>query len=293
MMSEMEASVVTLKKRSQFGEISRRFMKNKGAVFGLAFLVLLVICAIIPGVISPYGLDDQMLSRRFQPPSADFLFGTDQFGRDIFSRVVHGARVSLALGLVSVTMSTVLGVILGSIAGYYGKVVDNIIMRFIDIMLSIPNILLAMSIVAALGTGFFNLMLGIAIGGVPGYARVIRASILSVNEMEYIEASHSIGANDWRIITRHIIPNCMAPIIVQATMSIAQAILFAAGLSFIGLGIMPPTPEWGSMLSAGRAYIRDYWWVVTFPGLAIMMTVFAINLLGDGLRDALDPRLKS
>jgi peptide/nickel transport system permease protein len=292
-MSDIEATVVTLKNRSQFGEVSRRFAKNKGALFGLAFIIVLIVCALIPGVLAPYGYDEQVLSRQFQAPSKAFIFGTDQFGRDIFSRVIYGARVSLALGLISVTMSTVLGIILGSVAGYYGKFADNLIMRFIDIMLSIPNILLAMSIVAALGTGFFNLLIGIAVGGIPAYARVIRASILSVNEQEYIEAAHSIGASDWRIITGHIIPNCMAPIIVQATMSIAQAILFAAGLSFIGLGIMPPTPEWGSMLSAGRAYIRDYWWVVTFPGLAIMMTVFAINLLGDGLRDALDPRLKS
>jgi peptide/nickel transport system permease protein len=292
-MPTTEVTSVTLKNRSQFREISRRFIKNKGALFGLVFIFILVICALLPGLIAPYGYDDQVLSRQFQAPSRAFIFGTDEFGRDIFSRVIYGARVSLALGLVSVTMSSVLGIILGSIAGYYGKVVDNIIMRFVDIMLSIPNILLAMSIVAALGTGFVNLLIGIAVGGIPGYARVIRASILSVNEQEYIEAAHSIGASDWQIITKHIIPNCMAPIIVQATMSIAQSILFAAGLSFIGLGIMPPTPEWGSMLSAGRAFIRDYWWVVTFPGLAIMMTVFAINLLGDGLRDALDPRLKS
>ncbi len=292
-MSDAETTGVTLKNKSRFGEIARRFVKNKGAVFGLAFIIVLVICALLPGVIAPYGYDEQVLSRQFQAPSKAFIFGTDQFGRDIFSRVIYGARVSLALGLISVTMSTVIGIILGSVAGYYGKVADNVIMRFVDIMLSIPNILLAMSIVAALGTGFFNLLIGIAVGGIPAYARVIRASILSVNEQEYIEAAHSVGASDWRIITGHIIPNCMAPIIVQATMSIAQAILFAAGLSFIGLGIMPPTPEWGSMLSAGRAYIRDYWWVVTYPGLAIMMTVFAINLLGDGLRDALDPRLKS
>jgi peptide/nickel transport system permease protein len=292
-MSEQDTSTVTLKRRSQFGDTARRFGRNKGAIFGLAFITLLVACALFPATIAPYGYDDQQLNRRFQPPSAAHLFGTDEFGRDIFSRVIYGARVSLALGLVSVTISSVLGVILGCVAGYYGKLADNVIMRIIDVMLSIPNILLAMSIVATLGTGFFNLMLAIGIGAIPGYARIIRASILSVNEQEFIEAAHSIGCSDWRIIMHHIVPNCMAPIIVQATMSIASAILFAAGLSFIGLGIMPPTPEWGSMLSAGRSYIRDYWFVVTFPGLAIMLTVFAINLLGDGLRDALDPRLKS
>ncbi|MFA5852587.1 MAG: ABC transporter permease [Spirochaetales bacterium] len=292
-MSGNEAIAVTMKKRGQFKDIRRRFAKNKGAILGLGFIVILVVCALIPSVIAPYGFDDQQLSRRFQSPSWNHLFGTDEYGRDIFSRVVYGCRISLTLGLVSVTISCVLGIILGCISGYYGKVVDNVIMRVIDIMLSIPNILLAVSIVAALGTSFFNLMLAIGIGAVPGYARVVRASILSVKEQEYIEAARSNGASDWRIITRHIIPNCMAPIIVQATMSIASAVLSAAGMSFIGLGIMPPTPEWGSMLASGRAYIRDYWYVVTFPGLAIMLTVFSINLLGDGLRDALDPRLKS
>jgi len=292
-MTHDEALAVKMKKRGQFKEIRRRFVKNKGALLGMGFIFIVVVCALIPSVIAPFGFDDQLLSRRFQSPNGIHIFGTDEFGRDIFSRVVYGCRISLTLGLVSVTISCFIGIILGCIAGYYGKVVDNILMRIIDIMLSIPNILLAVSIVAALGTSFFNLILAIGIGAIPGYARVVRASILSVKEQEYIEAARSNGASDWRIITRHIIPNCMAPIIVQATMSIAAAVLQAAGLSFIGLGIMPPTPEWGSMLASGRAYIRDYWYVVTFPGLAIMLTVFSINLLGDGLRDALDPRLKS
>lgn len=292
-MADNEVLSVKMKKRGQSKEIWRRFVKNKGAVLGLAFIVLLTILAIVPSLIAPYGFDEQMLSRRFKAPSLEYPFGTDEFGRDIFSRVIFGCRISLTLGLVSVTISCLIGIILGCISGYYGKVVDNIIMRFIDVMLSIPNILLAVSIVAAMGTSFFNLILAIGIGAVPGYARVVRASILSVKEQEYIEAARSNGASDWRIITRHIIPNCMAPIIVQATMSIAAAIIQGAGMSFIGLGIMPPTPEWGSMLASGRAFIRDYWWVVTFPGLAIMLTVFSINLLGDGLRDALDPRLKS
>ena len=292
-MPEASAVSVKMKKRGQFKEIRRRFMKNKGALIGLCFIVVLVVCALIPSVIAPFGFDDQDLTQRFRSPSLQHLFGTDEFGRDIFSRVVFGCRISLTLGFVSVTISCGLGIILGCLAGYSGKVIDNVLMRIIDIMLSIPNILLAVSIVAALGTSFFNLMLAIGIGAVPGYARIVRASILSVKEQEFIEAARSNGASDWRIITRHIIPNCMAPIIVQATISIAGAVLSAAGMSFIGLGIMPPTPEWGSMLSSGRSYIRDYWFVVTFPGLAIMLTVFSINLLGDGLRDALDPRLKT
>ena len=181
---------------------------------------------------------------------------------------------------------------MGCIAGFYGQLADNIIMRIVDVVLAIPNILLALSIAAALGPGLGNLIVAVGIGAIPGYARIVRASILSVKQMEYIEAARSIGASDFRLIVKHILPNCLAPIIVQATMSIAIAILSAASLSFLGLGITPPTPEWGSMLSAGRAYIRDFWPVVTFPGIMIMITVFAFNILGDGLRDALDPKLK-
>jgi peptide/nickel transport system permease protein len=292
-MTQDASLAVTFKKRGQFREILRRFAKNKAAVLGFAVILVMVICSLFPAVIAPYGYDDQQLSRRFVSPGKEYLFGTDEFGRDIFSRVVYGCRISLSIGLISVTISCLLGIILGCVAGYYGDLVDNILMRIVDIMLAIPNILLALSIVAALGTGFFNLMLAIGIGAVPGYARIVRASILSVKEQEFVEAARATGASDLRIIMQHILPNCMAPIIVQATMSIANAVLSAAALSFIGLGINPPTPEWGAMLSAGRSYIRDYWFVVTFPGLAIMITVFAFNLFGDGLRDALDPRLKS
>lgn len=283
---------VAIKKQSQIKEIFKRFKRNRMAVFGLVVIILLVLCALFPSVIAPYGYDDQNLSEQFIAPCLAHPFGTDNFGRDILSRVIYGCRISLLIGLISVSISCVLGVILGCIAGYYGNKVDNLVMRFIDIMLAIPQMLLAMSIVAALGIGTENLILAIAIGSVPGYARIVRGSILSVKGQEYIEAARSIGASDFRIITRHIVPNCLAPIIVQATMSIASAILSTASMSFIGLGIEPPTPEWGSMLSAGRAYLRDHWFVVTFPGVAIMLTVFAFNLFGDGLRDALDPKLK-
>ena len=283
---------VAIKKQSQIKEIFKRFKKNRMAVFGLVVIILLILCALFPSVIAPYGYDDQNLSEQFIAPCLAHPFGTDNFGRDILSRVIYGCRISLLIGLISVSISCVLGVMLGCIAGYYGNKVDNLVMRFIDIMLAIPQMLLAMSIVAALGIGTENLILAIAIGSVPGYARIVRGSILSVKGQEYIEAARSIGASDFRIITRHIVPNCLAPIIVQATMSIASAILSTASMSFIGLGIEPPTPEWGSMLSAGRAYLRDHWFVVTFPGVAIMLTVFAFNLFGDGLRDALDPKLK-
>ena len=283
---------VAIKKQSQIKEIFKRFKKNRMAVFGLVVIILLILCALFPSVIAPYGYDDQNLSEQFIAPCLAHPFGTDNFGRDILSRVIYGCRISLLIGLISVSISCVLGVMLGCIAGYYGNKIDNLVMRFIDILLAIPQMLLAMSIVAALGIGTENLILAIAIGSVPGYARIVRGSILSVKGQEFIEAARSIGASDFRIITRHIVPNCLAPIIVQATMSIASAILSTASMSFIGLGIEPPTPEWGSMLSAGRAYLRDHWFVVTFPGVAIMLTVFAFNLFGDGLRDALDPKLK-
>lgn len=288
----MSQDVIQVKKQSQAGEITKRFFRNKAAVLSLVIILILCFCALFPQVVAPYGYDDQNLSRLFVSPGRAHLFGTDNFGRDIFSRVIYGCRTSLMIGLASVSISCVIGIVIGCLAGYYGTVTDNILMRIMDIMLAIPNILLAMSIVAALGTGTQNLILAIGIGAVPGYARIVRASILSVKDQEYIEAARSIGASSWRIILKHILPNCLAPIIVQATMNIATAILSTAGLSFIGLGIEPPTAEWGSMLSAGRAYLRDHWFVVTFPGLAIMTTVFAFNLFGDGLRDALDPKLK-
>ena len=281
------------RKYGRFRETWRRLKKNKAAMVGLFVLSTLVICALFPEKIAPYGYDDQLLSRKFISPCKQFLFGTDNLGRDIFSRVVFGTRISLQIGLISVGISAFLGIVLGSLAGFYGGFIDNRIMRGVDIMLAIPSILLAISIVAALGPGILNLMIAIGIGSTPGFARIVRASILGVKEQEFIEAARSIGAGDVRIIQKHILPNCAAPIIVQATMSVASAILSAASLSFIGLGVQPPTPEWGTMLSAGRQFIRDYWYIVTFPGLAIMVTILALNLFGDGLRDALDPKLKT
>jgi peptide/nickel transport system permease protein len=284
---------VTIKKRSQIKDIIRRFRKNKAAIVGFFILVCLVFCAFFPQLIAPYGYDDQDLGRRFISPNRQFVFGTDQFGRDIFSRVVYGCRTSLSIGLAAIAIACICGTILGCIAGYYGSVTDNVIMRFIDILLAIPNLMLAMSIVAALGISRFNLTVAIGVGATGGYARIVRASILSLKEQEFVEASRAIGASDSRIILKHLLPNCLAPIIVQVSTGIGAAIMAAAGMSFVGLGIAPPTPEWGAMLSSGRAYMRDYWYVVTFPGIAIMLTVFAFNLFGDGLRDALDPRLKN
>ncbi|MDR0654545.1 MAG: ABC transporter permease [Synergistaceae bacterium] len=284
---------VMVSRRSQFGEIVGRLLKNQAVVVGFFIIALFVLCALFPAQIAPYGYDDQNLSKQFVKPCAEHWFGTDDYGRDIFSRIVYGSRISLSIGLVSISFSCVLGVLIGCAAGYYGSVLENTLMRLMDIMLAMPSILLAIAIVSALGAGLRNLVIAIGISTIPQYARIVRASVLSVKDQEFIEAARCIGANDWRILMKHILPNCMAPIIVQATMNIAIAILSAASLSFIGLGIAPPTPEWGAMLSSGRAYLRDHWFIVAFPGVAIMLSVFAFNLFGDGLRDALDPRLKS
>ncbi len=290
---DRQDDILSLKKSSQVWEIWGRLVRNKTAMVGLIILVVLILTAIFADYIAPYGYDDQVLDDQFIPPCAEHIFGTDNFGRDIFSRVVYGSRISLQVGLLSMGFAVIAGCIVGSIAGYYSGVVDNIIMRIVDIMLAIPSILLAISIAAALGPGLRNVMIAIGIGSVPQFSRIVRASILTVKDQEYIEASRATGASDLRIIVSHILPNCIAPIIVQTTLGVGNAILNAAGLSFIGLGVSPPIPEWGAMLSAARQYIRDYWWLLTFPGLAIMLTVFALNVLGDGLRDALDPRLKS
>ena len=280
------------KKSSPWRDVGRRLIKNKSAMLGLFIILVLIILACFPEFFAPEGMDDQNYSSQFLPPSLDHLMGTDNLGRDIFSRVVYGAQISMKVGLISVGLACIAGGLLGALAAYYGGWVDNVIMRAMDIMLAIPSILLSIAIAAALGPGLFNMMIAIGLGNVPTYARVVRASILTVKEQEYVEASRAIGASTGRLIFSHMLPNAMAPIIVQATLGVASAILSAASLSFLGLGIQPPTPEWGSMLSSGRQYIRDAWWIVTFPGLTIMITIFALNLFGDGLRDALDPRLK-
>lgn len=281
------------KKRSPWVTVWKSLKRNKAAMIGLFVLIILIITAIFAPQIAPFGFDDQNLANRLQTPSREHIFGTDSFGRDIFSRIVYGSRVSLQVGFIAVGIGAIAGGALGAIAGFYGKHWDNWIMRIMDILLAIPNILLAISIVASLGPGLQNLMIAVGIGSIPGYARIVRASVLTVRDQEFVEAARSVGTSDFRIIMKHIIPNAMAPIIVQATLGVAGAILSAASLSFIGLGIQPPSPEWGAMLSDGRQHLRDFPHVTTFPGLAIMITIFALNLLGDGLRDALDPRLKN
>lgn len=282
------------KKRSMAAEIWQRLLRNKMAMLGLFILIVLALAAIFADVIADYDtmVVAQNISERLQGPSAAHWFGTDEFGRDIFARIIHGSRVSLTVGLISVSVSLIVGGSLGAFAGFYGGRVDNVIMRIMDIFLAIPSILLAITIVAALGTNLVNVMLAIGVSGIPTFARIVRAAVMGVKDQEFVESARAIGAGSVTIIFREILPNCMAPIIVQSTLSVASAILSTASLSFIGLGVQPPDPEWGAMLSSGRNFLRDAVHITLFPGLAIIITILALNLLGDGLRDALDPRLK-
>lgn len=280
------------KNKGLWGEVWHRLKKNKMAMGGLIILILVTFCAIFAPIISPYPYDYQNPSSILQFPSVQHWFGTDNFGRDMLSRMIYGSRISIQVGLISVSVSGVFGCILGGLAAFYQKF-DNVIMRIMDVVAGIPNLLLAIAIAATLGAGVKNLMIAIGISAIPQYARIMRASVLTEKEREYVEAARSIGASNFRIMIHHILPNAFSPILVQATLGVASSILAAASLSFLGLGIKPPSPEWGAMLSAGRTYIRDYWHMTVIPGLGIMMVVYALNTLGDGLRDALDPRLKN
>lgn len=269
-----------------------RLKQDKLAVIGMVIFLIIVLAAIFAPVIAPYSYKDQDLQNMRALPSMEHIFGTDSLGRDIFSRVLYGAKYSLSIGIISVTVAMLFGCVVGSICGYYGGVIDMVIMRLMDLMQSIPDMLLAIAISAMLGPGFTNCILALSISRIPVFIRLMRASLLNLREMEYIDAEISINASAPRIMFRHLLPNGISPMIVQATMAIAGSILVAASLSFIGLGVQPPLPEWGAMLSEGREYIRSSPHIVIFPGLMIMITVLSINLFGDGLRDALDPRLK-
>ena len=270
-----------------------RLWRNPGAIAGAVVLVTMILLAVFAPMIAPYDPIAQDSSAIRAAPSAKHLFGADNFGRDIFSRVLYGGRMSLPVGFVAVGITAVVGVALGLIAGYYGGRIDALVMRWVDLMLAFPGILLAMALVAILGTSLFNLMLAVGIASIPEYTRVVRGTVLSAREAEYVTAARVSGARDRAVVLRHILPNVLPPVIVLATLGIAGAIILGSTLSFLGLGIKPPTPEWGNMLSDGRSMMRHQWWVSFFPGLAIMLTVLAINLLGDGLRDALDPRLRN
>jgi peptide/nickel transport system permease protein len=255
-------------------------------MFGVLVLVAVAAPWIAPHDPIRMAPDDILL-----PPGGTYALGSDQYGRDVLSRILLGAPISLTLGLVSVGIAASIGTCLGLAAGYWGGLTDRIVMRCIDVMMAFPGILLALAVVAVLGPGLYNVMIAVGIGGIPGYVRMVRGSVLAARGNLYVEAARALGAEDVRIMRRHVLPNVVAPIIVLATLGLGTAIVSGAALSYLGLGAQPPTPEWGSMLSTGRDYLRGQWWISTFPGLAIMLTVMAVNLFGDGLRDALDPRL--
>lgn len=280
------------KKRSQFVDIWRRLCKNRLAVLGMIVLLILVFAAIFADVIAPYDYAQQDYTALHQTPSLKHIFGTDNTGRDIFSRIIYGARTSLVVGFVSLAVGCLTGCILGAIAGYCGGGIEIAIMGFCDILLAIPQTVLAIAIASTLGTGTVNAMIAVGISSIPNFCRIVRSSTMTVKDQEYVEAARAIGSSSFHIVRKHIFPNILAPIIVQATLNIGKAIIMCAALSFLGLGIQPPEAEWGNMLSSARQFVRDYPHEVIFPGLAIMLTVLACNLFGDGLRDALDPKLK-
>lgn len=271
----------------------RQLRRSPGAMIGLCLIALLLSTALFADVIAPQGIDDQDLLKGLLPPGSEFLLGTDEFGRDMFSRIVYGARVSLQVAIIATTVSALVGVSLGVIAGYFGGTLDHIIQGMIDISWAFPTVLMAIFLVATLGPGLVNVMIAVGLVYWGGYARVVRGQVLSLREWDYVTAARAMGASDWRIIVRHILTNVLAPVIVMATLMMGDAILIEATLSFLGMGAQPPTPSWGSILAGGRTYLRLAPWVSLIPGLAIMLTVLGFNLLGDGLRDALDPRLRT
>lgn len=277
--------------RTPFKEFIRKFKKQKTALVAFAFIILLVIIAIISYSVVPYGINEYDYSAIMQGPSAKHWFGTDEFGRDLFSRILCGTRISLSVGLLSVTIGAVLGTILGLLGGYYGGLLDSIIMRICDVLFAFPGIILAIAIVAILGSGLYNVVIAVAVFSTPTFARLVRSTTLSYKNSVFVQAARNLGASDARILFQHILPAANPIIIVQYTMSIGNSILTASSLSFLGLGAKPPTPEWGLLLSNGRNYMMSSWHITLFPGIAIFLTVLAFNLLGDGLRDALDPKL--
>jgi peptide/nickel transport system permease protein len=284
-------AVRAVRPRSIRSLVWRALMRNRGAKVGAGVLAVVIGASVFAPFVAPKDPIDVVGARRIEAPSLEFPMGTDTLGRDILSRVIYGGRISLRLGLISVSIAAVTGTGLGLVSGYYGRWPDNLIMRFVDILLAFPSILLALMIVYVLGPGTTNLMIAVGLSAMPGYARVVRGSVLSARELTYVEAARALGVGNRRIVLRHILPNVLSPVLVLSTLGMASAILAAAGLSFLGFGATPPTPEWGVMVNEGRPHLVQAWWMTTFPGLAMMVTVLGFNLFGDGLRDALDPSL--
>lgn len=282
----------SLKKRSQLLEIWDRLKTNKLAMVGMAIVLLLIVCAIFADWIAPYDINMQNPTQRLLYPSLAHPLGTDNYGRDILSRIIYGGRISLLVSLMAVVCSVVVGGLIGAVSGYFGGKVDTIIMRLMDMLMAIPGTLLAICVSSMLGNGIWQTAVAVAVGGIAPSCRMMRATSLSIRGEEYIEAARACGSRNLRVILSHVIPNCLAPIIVDCTLRLGGNIMMISGLSFIGLGVQPPTPEWGSMLNSGREFIRQFYPLITFPGLAIMLTMFGFNMFGDGLRDAMDPKLK-
>jgi len=275
-----------------FSDIFRRLMRAPGPKIGLIILVVMILVAVLAPWIAPYEPLKLDVKSRFEPPSSEHWMGTDSFGRDVLTRVMYGSRISLVVGLISVGIGTTVGTTVGLVSGFIGGTVDTVIMRLIDVMLALPTILLAMVLIVSLGQSLTNVMVAIGLSSVPAYARLTRGNTMAIRERTFVEAAVASGMSRLRIMVKHVFPNVIAPIIVVATLSTASAIIFGSALSFLGMGAQPPTPEWGLLLSEGRSYLGQAWWVSTFPGLAIVATVLGINLLGDGLRDVLDPKLR-
>lgn len=286
-------AVKVKKKESFILTVLRRMAKNKLGMAGLIVLVLMILIALFAPVLAPYDYTASDLYSTFGTPSAAHPFGTDDLGRDILSRLIIGSRASLMIGLISVVIAAVVGIALGTICGYYGGKIDNVIMRLMDILQALPALVMAIAICAVLGAGFRNCIISIAVSNIPGFVRMARAAVMNIRGVEYLEAATAINCSTLQIITKHVLPNAFAPLLVQMTMGVAVSILSASQLSFIGLGVQPPNPEWGAMLSAGRNYIRNYPHMVMFPGITIMLAILALNMVGDALRDALDPKLKN
>jgi peptide/nickel transport system permease protein len=270
-----------------------RLRRSPGAMIGLVLIVLLLLTALAADLVASQGIDEQDLRQGLLAPGGEFPLGTDEFGRDMLSRIIHGSRVSLQVGVIATIISAAVGIGLGAIAGYFGGRIDYVIQGMVDVSWAFPTILMAIFLIAVLGPGLTNVMIAVGLVYWGGFARVVRGQVLSLREWEFVTAARAIGAGDWRIMFRHIVPNIISPVIVMATLMMGDAILIEATLSFLGMGAQPPTPSWGSILASGRSYLILAPWVTIFPGIAIMLTVLGFNLLGDGLRDALDPRLKN
>ena len=292
---EKTARVMTednMKKRGQMRDIWKRFRQSKLAMFGLVLVLIIIFSAVFANFIAPYGPADQSYADRLQYPSLKHLMGTDNYGRDLFSRLLYGGRISLLVSLMSLVISLGLGGLFGCVAGFFGGAVDTIIMRIMDLLMAIPGMLMSVAVAAMLGTSMFDTAMAVAVGGIAPCSRMIRAVIMTIRDQEYVEAARARGSRSARIIIRQILPNSLSPIIVDATLRVGANIMQISGLSFIGLGVQPPTPEWGSILNTGREFVLTFWPMITFPGIMIMLTMFGFNVMGDGLRDALDPKLK-